>query len=394
MSARGNGPDTTVSVRNQDAAPTLTIVSYSRLERDPRVQRQIEEFVKDYEVTTIGYGPPPHPDVDHLRITDEARSWPDHKRHLIMRDHRRTHESVGAVKAARTLVRGRERPDIVLANDVNSLPFSLSLGARQGTHADLHEFSPREKEHDLKWRMFVSPYMRWICRTCLPRTASVTTVSPGLAEAYSEEYGVDVEVAMNAARYVESAPRRTGEPIRMLHTGAARANRSLEVLIDAMEGVDHATLDLVLVESEPGVIENLRRRAAHNPAVSFREPVPYTELVGMVSDYDVSIVFFPPTTFNLRHTLPNKLFEAVQGRNALVVSPSPDMAELVRDHGIGVVTADFSAGSLRAALNALDARTVDQMKEASDASAESLSSQRQVAVWRSAIDRIARGVDR
>ncbi|MDO5663457.1 MAG: glycosyltransferase, partial [Brachybacterium sp.] len=248
----------------------------------------------------------------------------------------------------------------------------------------------REKEHDRRWRWAAAPLMRWICRTCLPQVRSVTTVSPGLAEAYARDYEVVVEVVMNAADHVDGRPRPTTMPIRMLHTGAARANRRLELLIDAMRGIDHATLDLMLVESEPGVIAALRSRAADLPQVRFRDPVPYTDLVPTVAEYDASVVFFPPATLNLRHTLPNKLFEAVQGRNALVVSPSPDMANLVRRHELGVVADSFSAESLHRALLRLTPERVDRFKRAADAASTELSSTTQVAVWVRAIEQMER----
>lgn len=367
----------------------LTIVSYSPLHRDPRVQRQIATFAPYYEITTIGYGPSPHPEVTHLRIPDGVRSWPQAKVPLLTRRHRATHEAIGAVRAARQLVAGRPRPSIVLANDVNSLPFAFSLDARLGVHADLHEFSPREKEHDPKWRAFVAPYFRWICRTYLPSAASVSTVSPGLAAAFASDYGVEVEVVLNAPDFREAEPILTPAPIRLLHTGAARTHRGLERIVEAMEGLEHVTLDLMLVESEPGVIDDLRRRASHLSTVSFREPVPYTELVPTIADYDVSIVFFPPSTFNLRHTLPNKLFEAIQARNAVVVSPSPDLAALIREYDLGAVATDFTADGLRRVLAGIDREWVDEHKQASHRASRELNSTNQVALWKQAIDRIA-----
>lgn len=361
---------------------SLLILSFSRLERDPRVQRQIALFADEHDVITVGFGPAPHPRVRHLEIPDGTRAWPSSKQHLLTRRFRGAYWSMSAVAAARELTEPlRGRIDVVLANDVNSLPLALWLDARLGVHADLHEFSPREKEHDPKWRLFVAPFMRWICRTCLPHVASVTTVSPGLADAYAADYGVSPRLVLNAPEHRDAAPRPTASPLRLLHTGAARSNRSLEVLIDAMDGLEDATLDLMLVESEPGVIDALRDRAAHLPQVRFRDPVPYRDLVGVIAEYDVSVVFFPPTTFNLRHTLPNKLFEAVQARNAVVVSPSPDMAELVQAHGLGVVAEDFTAAGLHRALAALTPGRADECKRAADAAAATLCAERQVTVW-------------
>ncbi|WP_193105273.1 glycosyltransferase [Brachybacterium sp. FME24] len=370
---------------------SLTIVSFSTLTRDPRVQRQIDLLTSDFEVTTVGFGPTPHPDVRHVELPEGARAWPSSKKHLLTGRYNRAYWDMSAVRAARAVLEDHVgRADVVLANDVNTLPLALWLAPRRGIHADLHEYAPREKEHVRTWRWFIAPYQRWICRTCLPRVDSVTTVSPGLASEYAREFGVVPEVVTNAAAYEDRAPRPTGETIRLLHTGVARANRRLESMIDALrDGPDGMTLDLMLVPSEPGYIEALRERARDLPAVRFRDPVPYAELVDAVAEYDLSIVVFPPTTFNLEHSLPNKLFEAVQARVGVLVGPSPDMADLVREHGIGAVLPGPDAESLRTVLHGLDAAGIDRFKQAADHSAKALSAEVQTMAWTRALERIS-----
>lgn len=373
--------------------PKLLIISFSPLERDPRVLRQIDLFAPRCEVTTVGFGPAPRPDVRHIEIPEGTRAWPSSKPLLLTGRHRAAYWDMSAVRAARELLAGEiGEHDAVLADDTNTLPLALWLAPRRGVHADLHEYAPREKEHERTWRWFVAPYQRWICRTCLPAVASITTVSPGLAREYARRFGVDVGVVTNAAAFEDRPVRPTGTPIRLLHTGVARANRHLESMVEAMRGAPAGmTLDLMLVPSEPGYVERLREFAADLPAVSFRDPVPYTALVDTVAEYDLSIVVFPATTFNLEHSLPNKLFEAVQGRVGVIVGPSPDMAELVRSHSLGLVLPDAGADALRDALAALDPEQVDAFKHAADASARELSAEHQVIGWERAISSILGG---
>lgn len=369
----------------------LTIVSFSTLARDPRVQRQIDRFAQEHDVTTVGFGPSPHSAVRHIELPEDTRAWPSSKKYLLTRRFSHAYWDMSAVRAARSALEDHVgQADIVLANDVNTLPLALWLAPRQGIHADLHEYAPREKEHVRTWRWFIAPYQRWICRTCLTRVDSVTTVSPGLAAEYEREFAVVPEVVTNAAAYEDRAPRPTGERIRLLHTGVARANRRLESMVDAMrDAPEGMTLDFMLVPSEPGYIEALQERARDLPAVRFRDPVPYTDLVDAVAEYDLSIVVFPPTTFNLEHSLPNKLFEAVQARVGVLVGPSPDMADLVREHGIGEVLPGPDAESLGAVLRSLDAPRIDGFKHAADASAQVLSAEVQIEAWARALERIS-----
>ncbi|MGO1925100.1 MAG: glycosyltransferase family 1 protein, partial [Brachybacterium tyrofermentans] len=136
---------------------SLTIVSFSTLARDPRVQRQIDRFAQEYEVTTVGFGPTPHPAVRHIELPENTRAWPSSKKYLLTRRFGHAYWDMSAVRAARTALEAHVgQADIVLANDVNTLPLALWLAPRQGIHADLHEYAPREKEHVRTWRWFIA----------------------------------------------------------------------------------------------------------------------------------------------------------------------------------------------------------------------------------------------
>ena len=95
-------------------------------------------------------------------------------------------------------------------------------------------------------------------------------------------------------------------------------------------------------------------------------------LVRMANHYDIGLFLLPPVNFNWRFTLPNKLFEFIQGRLAIAIGPSPEMARVVRKYGLGVVADDFAPETLAAALNALDGSAIGAFKRASHAAADEL----------------------
>lgn len=122
------------------------------------------------------------------------------------------------------------------------------------------------------------------------------------------------------------------------------------------------------------------------------DAVPYERLVATLNTYDVGVHVLPPVNFNNRFALPNKFFDYVQARLALVVGPTPEMAEVVRARGLGLVTEDFTAGALADAVGRLTPESVASFKAASQAAARDLSAETQVAGWVRAVDAIARGV--
>lgn len=371
--------------------PSLLILSISRILSDPRVLKQVALFGDRYDVTTCGLGPAPEGVIRHYELPADGRGWVDDRIALLTRQYARAYRNIGAVAVARELLPVGTF-DAILANDLNTVPLALSLNPRYGVHADLHEFAPREKEVDLRWRLFVAPFWRWVCRRYLPRVASATTVAQGIADEYEKDYGVAFGVVTNAAPYSDREPRPVGRPIRMIHSTAGQRRRRLENFVelmrDAPPGVE---LDLIVMPNEPDYVEELKRSGAAVPQLHFRDPVPYAELIDVLAEYDVAVNFFPALGFNHLHTLPNKFFEAVQARLGMVISPSPEMISIMEQYGLGQITDDFGIDSLRRAIHSLTPEKVEAWKAAADRAAQPLSAEQQNLGWTEPIARLLEG---
>ncbi|MFN3707864.1 glycosyltransferase family 1 protein [Microcella sp.] len=349
--------------------------------------KQIERFRDEFDIVTVGYGEAPDGVVEHLRIPDDAPAWQWPRAALIMRHYRRAYWGNPAVAAARMmLARPRASIDLALANDVDTVPLVMSVVDPCMVHVDLHEYAPRQREELPRWRIFVSPFLSWILRTFVTRAASTSTVSSGLARAYKVEFGLAPTVVTNATPYREAEPTPVNDPIRLVHSGAALPNRALELMIDAVETTSTSvSLDLYLTANDPAYREVLRQRCATSKRSRLNDPVPYSQLIDTLARYDLGVFVLPPTTFNYRWALPNKLFDYVQARLGVVVGPSPEMAGIVEQHGLGVVCGDFTAESLRRALDGLEPGRVWQMKSAAHRAAASLSASFEIEKWASAI---------
>lgn len=372
-----------------DERPSLLIISLSTLVSDARVLRQIRLFSERYAVTTVGYGPAPEGVAEHLQVPDEIISWHLDRRLVILRRYQSAYDTAPVIQHLRPRLEPG-RWDVVLANDVETVPLAVGLRAPGGVHADLHEYASRQNEESRRWRWFVAPYRRWLVRTWVSRAASVTTVGAILAAEYQREFGLVAGVVPNAAPYAERSPTPVGDPLRLVHSGAARRNRSLAVMLDAVRLTRRSvTLDLFLVPNDPAYLAELQQSAADLPQVRFNDPVPPGELVERLGQCDVGVFVLPPLTFNYLNTLPNKFFDFVQARLGIVVGPSPEMSALVHEHGLGIVTPDFTAASLARALDDLTPEDVGRHKAASHAVARQLSAQEQVKGWAQAVDALA-----
>lgn len=370
--------------------PRLLILSFSPIAADARVLKQVDLFRHDYDVTTCGYGPAPEGVIDHVQVPDDLPIWRYPRALVALRQYRRAYWGNAAVAHARQALAGRAF-DVVLADDVDAVGLALDLRPARGVHADLHEYSPRQHEEQLRFRLFVKPFIEWMCRTFVRRADSWTTVSAGLAREYERVFGFRPEVVTNAAPYVEARPTPVHDPLRLVHSGAALRNRHLGTLLDAATGTKRElTLDLYLTPNDEAYLAELRAIAtASRGRIRLNDPVPYARLAETLRGYDLGVHILPPVNFNNRWALPNKIFDYVQARLGVIVGPSPEMAEYVRRYGVGAVSADFTADGLAALLEALTPEEIDGFKNASARSARELSSESQVLIWRSAVDRIA-----
>lgn len=367
--------------------PRLLIASLSPLVGDARVLKQIERFRADYEVVTLGYGEAPEGVSDHLRVPDDAPAWRWPRLALILRQYRRAYWSNPAVAAATSLLNESNASiDLAIANDVDTAPLVMRFVDPRRVHVDLHEYAPRQREELPRWRLFVAPFVRWILRTAVARAASTSTVSSGLARAFRSEFGLSPAVVTNATPYRDAEPTPVDHPIRLVHSGAALPNRALELMIDAVESTTtDVTLDLFLTANDPAYLESLRARCAGTTRCRLHDPVPYSALITTIAQHDVGVFVLPPTTFNYRWALPNKLFDYVQARLGIIVGPSPEMSAIVDERGLGIVCGDFTADSLRRALDGLTPERVSEFKTAAHRAAAPLSAALEVEKWATAV---------
>lgn len=363
--------------------PRLLILSFSPLTSDARVLRQIRLFQeREYAVTTLGYGPAPEGVAQHLQLPDDAISWHKDRRLLMLRRFEAAYRTSPVVVAATALLAGgRGRYDVVLADDIDTVPLALDLAPRGGVHADLHEYHPRQNEELRRWRLFVAPYYRWLVRTYGTRADSATTVGQGIAKEYRSEFGLSCGVVMNAPYHRELEPSPVTWPPRLVHAGNGVATR-LEVMLEAMDLVTNgASLDLYLIDQGNGYVPSLRERYADGDRIRIHDAVPASEVVETLNGYDVGVYSLPPISFNFRWALPNKFFDFVQARLALVIGPSPEMAGLVEKHDLGAIAQDFTPEAFAAAINALTPEGVAAAKAASNAAASVLCAEEQVHGW-------------
>lgn len=364
----------------------LLILSFSPIASDARVLKQVNEFSSRYDVITCGYGPSPAGVLEHHEIPRSASYQDLNGRLITLRQYNLAYWRISAVRWVRDHLYPGDY-DVVLANETETVPVALRLQPGGGVHADLHEYTPLLNEEFPEWKRRITPFHEWLCRRYVTKANSWSTVSNGLVREYKKNFGFNAELVTNAAPYAALEPTAVQSPLRLVHSGACLRNRHITTMIDAVELADaDVTLDFYLTPNHPDYLNEVKARAAEVPGVVVHDAVPYEELIRVLNGYDVGVHLLPPTNFNNRWALPNKLFDFVQARLAVLIGPSPEMAEYVDAHGFGIVARDFTASALGTTIEALSAENVRRMKAASARAAMEMSSESQVKIWAQLVD--------
>lgn len=373
--------------------PQILCISLSPILRDGRVLRQISVLLEHGDVTVVGFGPAPEGVAEYIQVPDSFTlpQTPLGVANLAMRRLKSSEMAAPAMKAARELI-GERRFDLVVANEARALPLAFAVSHGAPVWGDMHEWAPGERDQVRVWRLLVKPLMEHICATYLSRCAAVTTVSEGIVDEYERVYGVRPELLRNARAFVDLEPTPVADdgPIRLVHSGGAVPGRRLELLIQAVADTPGVTLDLYLVPAADGgkYLSELEALAGTGSRVTLHPPTTPDELPATLNAYDVGVFYLDPQNLNMEQTLPNKLFDFLQARLGIVVTPNPEMKRFTLDNDLGVVSPDFTVESFARTIGGLTADSVRHYKRSSHEHARALSSEQDVAVAHGIVSRL------
>lgn len=371
----------------------VLVLSFSNVASDPRVMRQVRLLEDSYELTVAGYGTNPNtkgrfvPIVKPRTPMIKKLLWGTR---LLAGAFDTYYWALPQVQNAAQALHGLDA-DLIIANDLPALPLALSLARGQApVFFDAHEYSPGEYEDQWLWRVLFQRYTDNLCQRFLPQCAAMSTVCPGIADAFASNYGVQPIVVHNAPMHQAlHASTVADNRVRLIHHGVASRVRRLEAMIDMMALLDERfTLDLMLVAAEPHYLLTLKQRAVNDTRIRFLPPVPMPDICRTLQHYDIGVFLLPPTSFNYRHALPNKFFEFVQARLGVAIGPSPEMKTLVDQYGCGVVANSFDPADLAQKLQNLNAEDVRQLKGASDRAAPALGFEHDAALVRATVEKL------
>ena len=341
------------------------------------MSRQINTLARCYNLTVAGRS------VDSLEGIESIALIPRYRKFMKMivgtwllktNQFSRYYWNLADVRDAAQKLDGKQF-DLIIANDVETLPLAFRIARGAKVLLDAHEYSPQEFDDRRIWRFFAQKYTHsYLCQDHLPKVDAMMTVCEGIAEEYEHHFHIPKPfVILNAPFLQHLEPKPCGEHIRLIHHGKAIPSRKLEFMVEMMEYLDKRfLLDIMLIEKNPDYLKDLKSISASNQRIRFIPPVAMLDIPKTINIYDIGIFLLPPVNINYTYALPNKFFEFIQARLAIAIGPSPEMARYVHHHDCGVVSRDFTPKQLAYELNRLTVEQINQYKQNAHKAAQKL----------------------
>ncbi|MCI5160925.1 MAG: hypothetical protein D3917_02665 [Candidatus Electrothrix sp. AX5] len=348
------------------------------MHRDPRVRRQLFALRDEFQVTAAGLTDPEIEEVQFVKIGAVAQKrfvpkWINIHINIWARRFRfynypfwKSGKFYDYIKLC------WKRYDFIIANDELTLPLVFMLPGRHKIMVDMHEYFPDYYAYRKDQCGFLQEEITQRCLKYLPKADVVTTVCEGLAQRYKNEIcHRDIHVIKNVAPFYDLDPALIKNKVRIIYHGSDAPIRNVHTHILAMdEADDRYYLDLMLVHAgDMDYRDKLEEMAKVRENVTIIPPVSTEEIIPFTHAYDIGLFLLKPMNTNYEFALPNKLFEFIQARLAVIIGPSVEMAKIVNKYQCGRVAENFNSTTCAALLNSLTNEDIFQMKKQSSVAA-------------------------
>jgi hypothetical protein len=342
----------------------ILIISFSYLHKDPRVINQIEVLKNYGQIYTLGFSPYKYHQVHFDLSTIIGRPnfyyhYPAFIRkfytlffaflryltlvwnliflsHVLKKDF--DYWKFIRIHKLKKLIK-KHRFDLLWVNDIEALPMGVFL-KRHATKLifDAHEYFLEEVATE-EWIRKYQNERKQRFLDAISFIDAMVTVNDSIAALFKTEFGVQPFIIRNVKKYHKiDVQLSKGDKIRLVHHGAAFTFKSIEKYIDFFSKLpDHFELHFYLTKNDEIYFEQIRKMASNYQRIYFHDPVPFDKIVQEISQYDIGLYFLTPDSYNNLYSLPNKIFEFIQARLMIIISPLPECKKIIDRYGCGIV---------------------------------------------------------
>lgn len=244
------------------------------------------------------------------------------------------------------------RFNAVCAVDLDTIVPAYYAGKLKGAKLayDAHELFTEVPE--VVRRPQVQKIWQWVERTFLPRFNLVYTVSQGIADIFTKQYGIQAGVIRNVPVSSQPRPQTRGADAIILYQGALNEGRGLEHLITAMHGIN-ATL---LLAGEGDLSQQLREQVKLDGLqgkVHFSGYVSPSNLKELTANATVGVNLLENKGLSYYYSLSNKFFDYMQAGIPQLCINFPEYAAINSQYPMALLVESCAVDEIKKGLNRL-----------------------------------------
>jgi hypothetical protein len=332
----------------------ILILGYSNFSNDPRIIRQAEALSEGFEVYSLGVFPFRQGDNKFHKINTNYRFSFFRKLKRLKQFIFKEYDDFYWDEYRKAIINNYKDINFygIVSNDIQTLPLALKISKGKSlVYFDAHEFHPKEFEGSFMWRLFHRPYVEYLTKKYIPYADFFSTVSGGISNLYFDFLKIKPIVITNSCGYYNLMPSSLKSKVRIIHHGAAIKERKLELMIEAYRMLpEDYELHFMLIKTDNKYYDQLKRYSKDIKGIYFHEPVAFNSIVSFINQFDIGLFALSPDNTNYYYALPNKIFEFIQARLAIVTTPNLEMRSLIENYDLGKVSLDYSPLSISQAI--------------------------------------------
>lgn len=253
-----------------------------------------------------------------------------------------------------TLAGVRFRPDIVHANDANTLVPALAIRAlTRGDVGIVYDSHELWRHRNVRSGRILAPLTEVLTESIGIRLVDgVITVSPSIATWLQRTYRLaDTPTLVRNVPIADALPDPstgvlreraglTAEDKVIAYGGRITTARGIEETIAALPHLPQNVHFVLLGYGEPAALDAVRAEAVRHGVterVHLVGAVDPDDVSRSLADGDVAVVHVRPICLSYRFALPNKLFESIRAGLPIAAADLPDMRQVVEELGVGEV---------------------------------------------------------
>lgn len=262
--------------------------------------------------------------------------------------------------------------DLLILEDITLLPFACKYveklrerGKQCKILIDLREYYPLEYESDPLWMSRMGKFFYYLCETYLPAIDYAMSVSEGLCTRYKDEFGIACEIYYSLPPYFDISPSALrSSDIRLLYHGFISPDRSSMELLEFAQVLETSpfSLSVMALSNQKGFLERFVQESCMIKSLHILEPVNLENIIPVSADFDIGLIPFKPTSFNLMHCMPNKFFEYIQARLMVLATPLESVSHFVDSQKVGLCANGFEVKDMLNLLASLTPSMIEAYK--------------------------------